>query len=51
MFPDLEQKDEAANSDSCFITEDLVKKILKELTAWKSQNTESLGQLWLDLFK
>lgn len=51
MFPELEQKDQPFNSDSAFITGDVAVRVKDELALWKSQNSESLGQLWLGLFK
>lgn len=51
MFPELEQKEQVASSDSTFITEEVAERVIKELALWKSQNSEPLGQLWLGLFK
>lgn len=53
MFPELleDHDDQSAANDSSFITPDTVEQISTKLGSWKSFNTESLGQLWLSLFK
>lgn len=52
MFPQLQQKDQASNSSPGFITSEIIEQILtSELNAWKSSNSESLGQLWHSLLK
>lgn len=52
MFPDLlDQKDQPASADTAFITPEVVEKIVYGISDWKGLNTESLGQLWLNLFK
>ena len=51
MFPKLLQVEESSTSDTAFITEEMVQQIRDQLCSWKTLNDESLGELWLGLFK